>query len=168
MKIHRREFLRMTAGICLAAGCSSREQYTRPPQIRYGRDVCDECGMIISDQRFAAAASGPDSNRFDDVGCFVNYRRKRSPAWNSQWVADYSSGDWVRAENAWYVLSPEIKSPMGWGIAAFRNDSDARNSSAQVNGEVVDWEALQSRPLRQNIPDPGAGPSSPARPLLSR
>ncbi len=39
----------------LAAGCAQGTAEIKPPEIRYGEDVCVECKMIISDPRFAAA-----------------------------------------------------------------------------------------------------------------
>ena len=40
--------------VMAAAGCSSSDP-TAPPTVYYGQDVCVMCGMIISDERFAAA-----------------------------------------------------------------------------------------------------------------
>ena len=38
------------------AGCSPRQAgEPQPPEIVYGRDVCDRCGMIMDEPRFAAA-----------------------------------------------------------------------------------------------------------------
>ena len=52
------------------AACGGGADTTQPPEILYGQDVCDECDMIISEEKYAAAywtAEG-EARRFDDVG----------------------------------------------------------------------------------------------------
>ena len=51
--------------LCLAtllSGCAQGAKEAAPPEIRYGEDVCDQCGMIISDIRFAAGYAVPSRN----------------------------------------------------------------------------------------------------------
>ncbi len=146
--MNRREFLGLLALAALAGACAHRTE-PEPPDIRYGRDVCAECGMIIGDDRFAAAASvaGADPLLFDDIGCLLVYRQKRRPAWAAVWVHDYESRSWVRAEGAWFLLSPQVRSPMGWGLAAFADSTRARARQADLGGEVLTWAELETRNL---------------------
>ena len=37
------------------AACGGGTDTTQPPEILYGQDVCDECDMIISEEKYAAA-----------------------------------------------------------------------------------------------------------------
>ena len=37
------------------AGCGGAADTTQPPETLYGQDVCDECDMIISEEKYAAA-----------------------------------------------------------------------------------------------------------------
>ncbi|MEZ4676418.1 MAG: hypothetical protein R2932_19510 [Caldilineaceae bacterium] len=52
-----------------------------PPEILYGEDVCDQCNMIISDERFAAGLvvelePGEFEHRiFDDIGDLLAYEK---------------------------------------------------------------------------------------------
>src|SRR5262245_16948176 len=60
------------AGAALLGGCE-RASTDSPPAIAYGRDECAHCGMIISDDRFAAALIVRDGAQshpllFDDIG----------------------------------------------------------------------------------------------------
>ncbi|MEZ4563452.1 MAG: hypothetical protein R2853_12005 [Thermomicrobiales bacterium] len=50
--------------------CGGQTETRLPPKISYDRDTCTRCGMIISDERFAAALVAPDGSvqLFDDVG----------------------------------------------------------------------------------------------------
>ena len=52
------------------AGCGGAADTTQPPEILYGQDVCDECDMIISEEKYAAAywTEEGEARRFDDVG----------------------------------------------------------------------------------------------------
>ena len=43
------------AGVGVPAAACAAEGDPRPPEIAYGHDMCELCGMIISDPRFAAA-----------------------------------------------------------------------------------------------------------------
>ena len=130
-------------------GCGRPDGRLEPPEIRYGRDVCAQCGMIVSDPRFAAAAATADGTMsiFDDIGDLLAYRKANQPDWAAIWVHDYDTQEWLRAEDAWYLLSPGIHSPMGWGIAAFASEDAARARQGELGGELLRWEELLAREL---------------------
>jgi copper chaperone NosL len=135
--------------LLLLASCGQESGQLEPPEIRYGRDTCAQCGMIISDPRFAAAAATGDGSVsiFDDIGDLLAYRKENRPDWIMIWVHDYNTQEWLRAEDAWYLLSPAIHSPMGWGIAAFASEEAARTRQAELGGELLRWEELLAREL---------------------
>ena len=56
--------------MALAAACGGSDEATGPPEIVEGRTICDECGMIIDEIRFAASYRTADGteHRFDDIG----------------------------------------------------------------------------------------------------
>jgi nitrous oxide reductase accessory protein NosL len=55
--------------IALAA-CTSGSGEAQPPEIHYGEEICDACGMLISD----ASLQGKDgAHKFDDIGDLVDY-----------------------------------------------------------------------------------------------
>jgi hypothetical protein len=43
------------------------------------------------------------------------------------------------AEDAWFVQSIDLSSPMGWGVAAFREEDAARAFHAAHGGELMTW-----------------------------
>mgnify|MGYP005852889093 CR=1 FL=1 len=133
----------------LLIGCGQESGRLEPPEIRYGRDTCAQCGMIISDPRFAAAAATADGTvtLFDDIGDLLAYRKANQPAWAAIWVHDYDTQEWLRAEDAWYLLGPGVRSPMGWGIAAFASEEAARARQGELGGELLRWEELLAREL---------------------
>lgn len=145
----RRNMLVLLASLPVFA-CRQRGAST-PPEIRYGRDICAECGMIVSDPRFAAAAAPPNGDPvvFDDIGCLLRYREKRQPQWVAVWVHDYETEAWVEAQAAQYLVSPAIRSPMGYGIAAFSSVDAARNHQAASSGALLSWTDLAQRPVER-------------------
>ena len=52
------------------AACGGGADTTQPPEILYGQDVCDECDMIISEEKFAAAywTAAGEAGRLDGGG----------------------------------------------------------------------------------------------------
>jgi len=145
----RRNMLVLLASLPVFA-CRQRGAST-PPEIRYGRDICAECGMIVSDPRFAAAAAPANGDPvvFDDIGCLLRYREKRQPQWVAVWVHDYETEAWVEAQAAQYLVSPAIRSPMGYGIAAFSSVDAARNHQAASSGALLSWTDLAQRPVER-------------------
>lgn len=136
----------------LATACAQGEAEIKPPEIRYGEDVCAECVMIISDPRFASAYTyevGPgryDHALFDDIGDMLNYAEKHPEhqvvAW---WVHDYDSKEWLDGQKAVYVFSSSLQTPMAQGTAAFANQQAAQRLADELQGELLDWNGLRER-----------------------
>jgi copper chaperone NosL len=113
-----------------------------PPAIRYGHDRCDACGMIISDPRYAAAVrQGATTYRYDDIGCLLAHSGKTLFGRKSTgYVHDADSHDWLEAGSAAFVRSAAIRTPMGYGLAAYRTPEAARRAHPGV--AVMAFEAL--------------------------
>jgi nitrous oxide reductase accessory protein NosL len=134
MRASRRRFLReaAAAGFALtplAAALSACAREALPDglaEIKWDRDTCARCSMVISDRRFAAQVRGGPrqaSWKFDDIGC-VAFWLQAQP-WGNEaatriWVTDAASGDkvvWLDARQAHYVGGKS--SPMGYDFAAY-------------------------------------------------
>ncbi|MCW5849308.1 MAG: nitrous oxide reductase accessory protein NosL [Anaerolineae bacterium] len=131
------------------AGCSPRQAgEPQPPEIVYGRDVCDRCGMIMDEPRFAAAVVLADGQtlKYDDLGEMLlqhgTAARETVRAW---FVHDYHSEQWVRGEKALYVISPKLRTPMGFGVAAFAERPDAEAFAATMSGTVLSLEEARGK-----------------------
>ena len=129
------------------SGCASQGSEPRPPTIHYGEDVSAGCGMIISDPRFATAALPRDGDPllFDDIGDYLSYSQSHHLVPRAVFVHDFQTKDWLRADEAWYLLSPNIHTPMGSGLAAFAQEATARQFQAKESGEVLNWSSVTSR-----------------------
>lgn len=135
----------------LLNACTRGVATAAPPEIRYGEDTCTECNMIISDPRYAAgyahelSAGRYESLAFDDIGDLLahleKYRERKVVAW---YVHDYTTAEWLDATTAYYVLSDEIHSPMGHGIAAHATRDAAEVLAQRKSGLVLDWQGLQA------------------------
>ena len=117
----RRSILGMLATAPLLAGC--KPATAGPEDIRWGRETCTFCGMIISDARYAAELRGGADRKlykFDDIGCAVHwltYQPWRNDPETEFWVMDSNSGtDWLDAREASYF--GDTISPMDYGFAA--------------------------------------------------
>ena len=144
----------LAAVVGLLAACGGSAE-ARPPTIRYGQDV-SEHGMIISDPRFAAAAlpERGEAILFDDIGELLKYRQAHPQQYRELYVNDYAAKEWLTAERAWYLLSPAIRSPMGWGLAAFADEASARAAQGERGGAVLTWSELQARDWSGQPPGP--------------
>lgn len=149
--ISRRELLVSVATFCsavavgTAVGACGDDGAAGPPEIIYGRDVCAECHMIISEARFAAAyrdAKG-EPFTFDDVGDMVTFA-KRSDVVDTMtaWVHDYNSEKWIDAKSAHYVRGSSVVSPMGHNTVAFAKASEAEEFQKENGGKVIAWSEL--------------------------
>jgi copper chaperone NosL len=129
--------------IAFAVGCQQKPSEITPPQVQYGQAPCEGCGMIVSDQRFAAAIvlEMPDGERrpavFDDIGCMLDYEREHHDGKVlARFVKDVTTGRWVAADKANFVRGKSIQSPMASGIAATATVDAAEKFATDHNASV--------------------------------
>lgn len=138
----------------VAAACGTADA-SGPPDINYGRDICVECGMIISEARFAAAYRSTDGSEriFDDLGGLLLSSRESGEALDpaSTWVHDFETEEWVAVEHAYFVPTLSVTSPMGHSIISFNDESRANAFAADVGGEVILWDAVVSLPSADGL-----------------
>ncbi|OGR81988.1 MAG: hypothetical protein A3J74_01860 [Elusimicrobia bacterium RIFCSPHIGHO2_02_FULL_57_9] len=133
--------MRTTALVALAlilAACA-RPDLTGPPQVAFGRQECARCGMIISEERYAAGyvSETGQSVAYDDVGELLAVLSKQPGLSARAWVRDFNGQGWVRAKEASFVVSPGLATPMGSGMAAFADSARAAEfSQARAAGPV--------------------------------
>lgn len=126
------KYLLILLAVLSFAACRDKID-TGPHVIHFGEDVCERCKMIISDKRFTAELIDQkgEALMFDDVGCMADYMKgseKEGAKPLAMYVTDFGTGEWIDAGKAFYLLNPELKSPMGYNIAAFVS-AEAMNGS---------------------------------------
>lgn len=99
-----------------------RDPGTGPAKVRWDRDTCARCNMVVGDRHYAAQVRGGPERRvhlFDDIGCAMFWLEGQ--AWAAApeteiWVTDQRTGEWLDATRAHYV--PGRKTPMYYGFGA--------------------------------------------------
>lgn len=90
---------------------------------------CAECGMTVDlASKFSAALEGPDKAilPFCDIGDLLVHLNRTAMPPSAARVRDQETGEWISADKAWYVHNEkEFRTPMRWGIAAFRTAGSA-------------------------------------------
>lgn len=136
--ISRRAFLALIPAVAALAACGSD---TGPASVRWGKENCDYCGMLVDDPRFAAQVRGGPKRKvwkFDDLGDGVLWLAKQSfaddPA-TEFWVGDCEKGTWIDGRSAWYL--PGKKSPMAHNFGAVPDRRDGALSFAEMRTKVL-------------------------------
>ena len=95
--------------------------------------------MFISERSYAAAIRWPDGHDqlFDEIGCLVEAVRQDPASDAHYWFHDAGDGDWIADVRPVFVVSPEIRTPMGGGIVAYRSLSSAERAAGRQGGRVV-------------------------------
>ena len=122
--VSRRALLRAGAAAGLAPllpACSEVE--ARPRAIKWGRDTCEFCHMVLADRRYAAEFWDTEFNRariYDDFGCAVLAAAEKGVLDRAEvrfWVSDETRPDaWLDARAARF--RDGVATPMGYGHAA--------------------------------------------------
>lgn len=141
-RVRRRAFvLSSVLAPLLLSSCGGQTETAQPPEIAYDRDTCARCGMIISDERFAAALVAPDETvqLFDDVGEMLLSVKEEGSEGQRAWAHDRNSREWLDATTATFVRGAPETTPMGTGYVAFTRREDAVAFAAQSGGSGQVW-----------------------------
>ncbi len=123
---------------------------TAPEPIYYGKDQCNFCKMNIVDKQHAAqyVTKKGKQFKFDAVECLVNEINKKDNESDLAiiLVADYGNpGQMTDAKSATYLISKNIKSPMGAFLSAFSDRQVAEKTKAEMKGTLYNWDALKDQ-----------------------
>ncbi len=137
-KVHITAF---AALLCLLFSCD-----VAPEQINYGNDACHFCKMTIVDQQHASqyVTKKGKQFKFDAIECMVNdIAEKGSDEIGIFLVADYQEpGSMTPAKEATYLISKEIKSPMGANLSGFASKEGALTTQKDKGGDLLTWKEL--------------------------
>ena len=119
---------------------------TVPEAINYGNDACAFCKMTIVDQQHASqyVTKKGKQFKFDAIECMLNdITEKDIDKIEILLVADYKNpGTVVAADQATYLISKEIKSPMGAYLSAFSSQEVASQTLEQSGGKLYTWSEI--------------------------
>ncbi|MBZ8134321.1 hypothetical protein CLD20_13650 [Afifella sp. IM 167] len=149
---NRRAFLCQSASFAflMASGgmLSACSEETGPADIRFDRDTCEHCRMMISDRHFPASIRGGPrhaAHKFDDIGCAMQWLGRQewaSEAKTEIWVGDYENpGTWLKAKEAVYISG--LVTPMDYGFGAVAAPHEGAVDFAAMKKAVLERDTAQ-------------------------
>jgi copper chaperone NosL len=126
--------------LMLSTAVACRAGNDGPPRIEVDRTPCAHCGMLVSEPVFAAAYRAPqgDARVFDDIACLleaVSGEKDRSGL--RLWFHDAATVQWIDGGTAVFVESAGLKTPMGGGFVAYKDEATAAKTAADRQGRVI-------------------------------
>ena len=145
--------------LLVLAGCNDVAD-TGPVAIKYDREICQYCKMIISDPHFAAEVrlrKGDKVYKFDDIGGAILWLEHKKPGETPEteiWVRDMKTGSkWLDARKVQFL--GEQHSPMEYGFGAVEEQEEGAISFAEMRKKVI---AHGSNSYCAPPPETGDGP----------
>jgi copper chaperone NosL len=120
---------------------------TAPKKIDYGNDGCHYCKMTIVDQIYGAELITDKGKtfKFDALECLINFAKDNSAIQNSSLYTNYYEvpTEFISVEEATFLISKNLPSPMGANLTAFKNPSNASAILKEKDGKLYNWEELK-------------------------
>ena len=140
----KKGFVAIFIAILLATSCK-----VEPEIINYGSDACNFCKMTIVDQQHAAqyVTNKGKQFKFDAIECMLNdLAEKSTNEIHTFLVSDYGRpGSMADAQTATYLISQEIKSPMGAFLSAFSSEESAKKTKQESGGKLYNWSSIKEK-----------------------
>ena len=117
-----------------------------PKPIQYGSDACSFCKMTIVQQIHGAeiVTNKGKVYKFDAVECMINFKNEMSKEQPKLFLTNHyhTPKELISAEEAAFLISENLPSPMGEYITAFKSKSAANEIQKELNGKVYSWSEL--------------------------
>ena len=140
----KNKLILFSLGILIFVSCS-----TEPEKIIFGSDACHFCSMTIVDSQHAAqyVTKKGKQFKFDAVECMLNELSDiTTENIGIILVSDYSNpGSMTDAIAATYLISMEIKSPMGAFLSSFSEMDNADTFVLKESDKLFDWFAIKEK-----------------------
>lgn len=144
MKVNTSLFI-LLLSFSLFTSCSSQ-----PQPFVAGQDDCHVCKMGIADFKYGGEIITRKGKiyKFDDMRCMINFIKS-----NTLDEKDISKtlsinfnkpNEFIDANKAWFLVSPELKSPMGSNAAGFATKEEAAKTKEDY-GQLFSWVELLER-----------------------
>jgi len=114
-------------------------------------DICYLCKMAISQLEFATEIVTPDGEvyKFDDLGCMIEFSKMRElPKGSVMFVRDFYTKEWVKIQEAYFVRSEKIQTPMNYFIVTFKTRETLDKFMEEYGGEEFPYEQLETKILK--------------------
>ena len=121
---------------------------TKPEAFAYGKDICDDCKMTIMDPKFGGEIITKKGKifKFDDAHCLAHFIKtgpvKTADIAHTVFVDYKNNKNFLDINSLFFVVSPQMKSPMNSNAAAFPDQETAKKIAEENGGEVKDGNTL--------------------------
>ena len=119
-----------------------------PSKIEYGKDACHYCKMTIVEETHAAQIVTKKGKpyKYDAIECLLNDFENREEKDIALFlVTDYlTPKKLIDAKTATYLISKNIKSPMGANLTAFTQKENAEKYVTNGTDKIFNWVELQN------------------------
>ena len=137
-----RNFLLLLPVVMLMA-CSEVE--TGPVDVKWDRDACERCRMVLSDRMHSAQVrSGINTKKvyfFDDIGGAILWLQDKDWADHQKteiWVNHHKTGTWINARKAVFVDGQNT--PMSFGLGAQTESAEGAMNYSQAVQHILNRE----------------------------
>jgi len=129
--------------LLVTVGCK-----TGPTQIRFGKDVCDHCKMVIMDKKYGGEIITKKGKcfRFDDAKCLVEFSKTAAVGSNNIeaiYLLDYyGNGNLLCSDSLFLMTSTDLHGPMGGSVAAFKDKAALDKAIGELKGTSMSMDEL--------------------------
>lgn len=131
-------------GLLFLVSCS-----IEPEKINYGYEVCHFCKMTIVDKQHAAqfVTKKGKQFKFDAIECMLNEMSEKEIGNIAIYlVSDYDNPEFMTdANKATYLISKQIKSPMGAFLSAFSDHVKAEKLVKTSDDKLFTWSTIKEK-----------------------
>ena len=119
-----------------------------PRTLVWHKHACDFCKMTLVDDRYGALLETEKGRvyRFDDISCMLKYGNQHFPDFHEvqvRLVVDFSHpGKLIPAEEAFYLKSEKLVTPMESNIASFGSKTEFDRHKKKLKGIYLVWGEL--------------------------
>lgn len=136
----------LTISLLAFTSCSSQ-----PQPFVAGQDDCYVCKMGLADFKYGGEIITKKGKvyKFDDLRCMINYIKS-----NSIEEKDISKtltmnfnkpNEFIDVRKAFYLVSSELRSPMGSNAAGFSTKAEAEKLKKDSTDLLISWDELTDR-----------------------
>ena len=138
--------MRLGLMIMILIGLVSASCEIKSQPISYGKDVCKYCSMIIVDQQHGSEVITSKGKvfKFDSIECLLNYTHEAEQGEFAMKLCNHyhEPGELITLEEASFLISEGLPSPMGAFLTAFESKASAIEARKKFGGKIYSWSEL--------------------------
>lgn len=122
-------------------GCNEID--TNPKEVKFDREVCDRCKMIISVRNYAAQTINPETGKryyWDDIGCAVIWFDENEIDWEDKaitYVKDVDTSKWLNVKDAYWTYGALTPMDYGWSAHELKQEGKENKKYSYVRDQIL-------------------------------